>query len=146
MLCHVGQFASSKSVMYVLAPELRALISIFRSGGPVISTRLSWRSSGTGATLQPPSRMSFVSGRKSGISPASIRSWKSFLFSRISSTRPPNSRFNFATKETASGVRISAYSSGMEALNSTPSSKVRVFSMIQGSSPSLSTSLLERIL
>ena len=37
----VGEFASSKSAMKTCAPELSALITIFRSVGPVISTRRS---------------------------------------------------------------------------------------------------------
>ena len=41
MLCQVGQLASSKSAIQQLAPEFRALIVIFRSGGPVNSTRRS---------------------------------------------------------------------------------------------------------
>ena len=45
---HVGEFASSKSAMKTLAPELSALITIFASTGPVISTRRSWRSAGAG--------------------------------------------------------------------------------------------------
>jgi len=65
------ELASSKSAMNVLAPELRALITIFRSTGPVISTRRSRRSCGRGATLQDPSRIVRASGRKSGRRPAS---------------------------------------------------------------------------
>lgn len=38
--------------MYTLAPELRALMTILRSTGPVISTRRSWMSSGMGATCR----------------------------------------------------------------------------------------------
>ena len=38
---HVGEFASSKSAMKTRAPELSALIIIFRSTGPVISQRRS---------------------------------------------------------------------------------------------------------
>ena len=57
--------------MNTRAPELRALIIILRSTGPVISTRLSLRSAGGGATCQSPSRTTFVSGRKSGSAPAS---------------------------------------------------------------------------
>ena len=41
-----GQLASSRSAMKVDAPQLRALITILRSVGPVISTRLPARSSG----------------------------------------------------------------------------------------------------
>ena len=50
-LAHVGEFASSKSAMKTFAPELSALIIIFRSTGPVISTRRSCRSAGAGATV-----------------------------------------------------------------------------------------------
>ena len=50
----VGEFASSKSAMKTLAPELSALITIFRSTGPVISTRRSAISSGNGAIRQSP--------------------------------------------------------------------------------------------
>ena len=51
---HVGEFASSKSAMNTRAPELSALITIFRSTGPVISTRRSAISSGNGAIRQSP--------------------------------------------------------------------------------------------
>ena len=54
----VGEFASSKSAMKQRAPELSALIIILRSTGPVISTRRSCRSAGTGATRQSASRIS----------------------------------------------------------------------------------------
>ncbi len=59
--------------MNTFAPEFRALMIILRSTGPVISTRRSSRSSGIGATRQSPARMSAVSARKSGVSPASKR-------------------------------------------------------------------------
>ena len=56
--------------MKTLAPEFRALIIIFGSTGPVISTRRSSRSAGAGATRQSGSeRTSWVFGRKSGSSP-----------------------------------------------------------------------------
>ena len=48
----MGALESSKSAMYTLAPELRALMTILRSTGPVISTRRSWMSSGMGATCR----------------------------------------------------------------------------------------------
>ena len=41
---HVGALESSKSAMKTEAPEFRALMTILRSTGPVISTRLSCRS------------------------------------------------------------------------------------------------------
>ena len=62
-LPHVGELASSKSAMKTLAPELSALMTIFRSTGPVISTRRSSRSRGMGATVQSASRT--PSGRRS---------------------------------------------------------------------------------
>src|SRR5215216_6457431 len=71
------------AAMNTFAPELRALITIFRSVGPVISTRRSRRSFGIGATFQFPSRTDLVSGRKSGSAPASSffcrssRAWRS---------------------------------------------------------------------
>jgi len=48
-----GALESSKSAMNTLAPELRAFITILRSGGPVISTRLSSRSCGSFPTCTP---------------------------------------------------------------------------------------------
>ncbi len=47
-----GALESSKSAINTLAPEFRALITILRSGGPVISTRLSSRSVGSFPTCQ----------------------------------------------------------------------------------------------
>ena len=44
---HVGALESSKSAMKTEAPELRALMTILRSTGPVISTLLSCRSWGS---------------------------------------------------------------------------------------------------
>ena len=69
-LAHVGVDASSKSASQTFAPELRALMVILRSVGPVISTRRSSRPGAGGATCQSPSRIPWVSGRKSSISPA----------------------------------------------------------------------------
>src|ERR1035438_157235 len=53
MLSHSGVLASSKSASHTLAPEFRALIVIFLSVGPVISTRRSTRP-GAGAAPPPP--------------------------------------------------------------------------------------------
>ena len=86
---HVGEFESSKSAMNIFAPELSALITIFRSTGPVISTRRSWSSSGTGATRHSPSRIACVSGRKSGSSPSRSRSARATLAASSSSRRRP---------------------------------------------------------
>jgi hypothetical protein len=57
--------------MKTQAPELRALMIIFRSTGPVISTRRSIKSDGGAATTQFPSRIASVSGMNEGRSPAS---------------------------------------------------------------------------
>ncbi len=56
-LFQVGVFESSKSAMKTFAPELSALIIILRSTGPVISTRRSRISAGSGATVQAASRI-----------------------------------------------------------------------------------------
>src|ERR1700689_2589088 len=50
MLSHSGGLASSKSASHTRAPELSALIVIFLSVGPVISTRRSTRPGAGGAT------------------------------------------------------------------------------------------------
>ena len=53
--------------MNTRAPELRALIIILGSAGPVISTRRSSRSAGAGATVQAASRISL--GRHAEVGP-----------------------------------------------------------------------------
>ena len=55
--------------MNTLAPEFSALMTIFGSVGPVISTRRSCNAAGSGATRQSPLRMAAVSSRKSGRPP-----------------------------------------------------------------------------
>ena len=50
MFAQVGVWASSKSAMKTLAPELSALITILRSVGPVISTQRFWKSGRAGGT------------------------------------------------------------------------------------------------
>ena len=52
--------------MKQLAPEFRALITIFRSTGPVISTRRSVRSGGGSGTRHSLRRTFSVSGRNVG--------------------------------------------------------------------------------
>src|SRR5829696_648218 len=104
-LAHVGEFESSKSAMNTFAPELSALITIFRSTGPVISTRLSCSSAGTGSTRHWPSRTCSVSGRKSGSSPSRSRCARSCLAASSCSRRGPNSRWSRVRKSTASPVR-----------------------------------------
>src|SRR6187200_2397228 len=89
-------------------------MTILRSpAGPVISTRRSCRSAGTGATRQSPSRTKRVSSRKSGSSPASIRSWRSARARRSSSRRPANSRWSATTRSSASVVRTPAPSGAL---------------------------------
>ena len=72
-LSQCGVFASSWSASHTFAPEFSALIVIFRSVGPVISTR---RSTSPGAARRPASssssRTSLVSGRNPSVPPAAI--------------------------------------------------------------------------
>ncbi|CPU67002.1 Uncharacterised protein [Mycobacteroides abscessus] len=107
---HVGLEASSASASHTLAPELRALIVIFGSVGPVISTR---RSSRPGAPAEPAtrhdgsSRTGRVDGRKSGSMPSATscrRCWRSM---RSSWRRATNRSCSSVRKSSASGVRIS---------------------------------------
>jgi hypothetical protein len=73
-----GQVCTSALTMKTLAPELSALMTIFRgSAGPVISTVRSATAGGTGAHVQSPSRTSLVAGSNRGSSPASYRRWAS---------------------------------------------------------------------
>ena len=64
---HSGEFESSKSVMYESAPELKALMTILASTGPVISTRRQCSAGGTGAIFQSPARI--VRGRGEEVGP-----------------------------------------------------------------------------
>src|SRR5215216_186337 len=120
MFSQVGEFESSKSAMNPLAPELRALITILRLVGPVISTRRSASACGSGAIRQSPSRKSRVSSGKSSEPPAS----SSFCrFSRrcSSSRRVPSSSWcSEATRSSASGVSTSARRPSTGARTSTP--------------------------
>ena len=99
-----GESASSKSAMKTLAPELSALIIIFRSTGPVISTRRSFRSAGAGATVQLRSRICRVSARKSGSAPSRSRALNLCL-RRWSSAfrRGPKCRASSSRKAEGSG-------------------------------------------
>ena len=65
------------------APEFRALMTILRLVGPVISTRRSWSASGTGATVK-----SSGAPTKSSVSPASSRAWSSWRASSSSAPAP----------------------------------------------------------
>ncbi|BAS16056.1 hypothetical protein AHiyo8_43590 [Arthrobacter sp. Hiyo8] len=106
---HVGVLASSRSASHTLAPEFRALMAILAGeAGPVISTRRSCRATGASATFQSPSRMSWVSGRKSR---RPVRATSSRLATRAarSSVRvPAKRRCSSSTKANALGVRISS--------------------------------------
>ena len=104
----VGELASSKSAMNTRAPELSALITIFRSTGPVISTRRSAISSGNGAIRQSPSRTDAVSVRKSGSSPPASRAWRSARRASSSARPSRNSRSRSVRNSTPSGVRTSS--------------------------------------
>src|SRR5215216_5467038 len=125
MFSQVGEFASSKSAMKPRAPELRALMTILRSVGPVISTRRSSSGGGAGATCQSPSRTSRVSGRKSSISPAAMRLRRSAR--RPSSWRRRSSKHSCrsATKARASSVRTVSKPSWIGALISMPAVTAR---------------------
>ena len=104
-LSQVGVVESSKSAMKTLAPELRALMIILRSTGPVISTRRSCRSAGRGATVHSEFADLAVSGRKSGRSPASSAAWRVTRAARSSLRRALCLRWRPARKARASGVR-----------------------------------------
>ena len=108
MFRQVGVFASSKSAMKTSAPEFSALMTILRSAGPVSSTHRRWRSLGAGATVQAPSRIPRVSGRKSSRPPASNAAWRSARRRRSAVRVAPSSRWSSATNASAAGVRISA--------------------------------------
>src|SRR5687767_13905928 len=112
MLSHEGVHESSKSAMKVEAPELSALMTILRSTGPVISTRRSCRSAGTGATVHALSRIERVSGRKPNVSPASRRAWRSARAFIRSRRRCSYLRCRCATKPIAWGVRMRSYRFG----------------------------------
>ena len=124
LLSHFGVFASSKSAMNTFAPEFSALMIILRSTGPVISTRRSWMSAGTGAQVQSPSRTARVSGRKSGSLPASNSAWRCCRRASSSVRRAPKARCSVAANASASGVRISAYSAVMRPVTVMPGPKV----------------------
>ena len=130
MFSQVGQLASSKSAMKVEAPELRALITILRSVGPVISTRRSRMSLGWSATFQSASRTDFVAGRKSGILPASKSFWRSPRAASSSRRRGPNWRSSFAAKARASGVRTRPYSGLSAPVISMPAGRTILVSMV----------------
>jgi hypothetical protein len=85
---------------------LKALMIILASTGPVISVRRRSSALGSGAIFQSPSRMALVSGRKSGISPASMRAWRSTRAFSSSWRRASKARCSLATSASASWVRM----------------------------------------
>src|SRR3954454_18518332 len=97
--------------MKPVEPLFRALITILRSVGPVISTQRFWRSEGGGATCQSPSRISRVSSRQSSVPPSSSARWRSSRFSSSSRRRPSKRRWSSNTNSRASSV--SAISSSL---------------------------------
>ena len=109
MFSQSGVFASSKSASHTFAPEFSALIVIFRSVGPVISTRRSTRPGAGGATRQEVSCLiCWVPGRKSSMAPAESSSCRAARAASNSARRGPNSRCSAAMRPSASGVRISS--------------------------------------
>ena len=94
-----------KLTMNIFAPELRALMIILRSTGPVISTLRSAIAAGGPVHVQSPSRILFVAGSKAGSSPASYRACCSFLHSKMYFTLGRNFLSKFATNSRASRVR-----------------------------------------
>ncbi|CEY23295.1 Uncharacterised protein [Streptococcus pneumoniae] len=105
----VGAFESSKSAIKRCAPEFKALMTIFLSTGPVISTRRSSKSFGSLAIVQSASRMCFVSSRNFGNSPASILFCFSTRFCKSSMRRSLKFSCSSFKKLSTSGVNISLY-------------------------------------
>src|SRR2546425_5028977 len=120
LLSQVGEFASSKSAMKTLAPELRALMIILRSTGPVISTRRSVRSGRLGATVHSAARSCRVAGRKSGSAPASSSRCRATRRASSSRRTGSNRRASPARKLSASGERTAAQPSGAGRVSTTP--------------------------
>jgi hypothetical protein len=120
MFAQVGALESSKSAMNTLAPQLSALMTILRSVGPVISTRRSCRSRGTGPTVHSVSRTDFVSGRKSGRAPASNAAWRRARAAIRLRRCASNLRASLATKASAAGVRMVEQAGSIAPRTSTP--------------------------
>src|SRR5260221_6126828 len=102
----LGVEASSKSAMKTLAPQLRALMIILRSTGPVIPTRRSSRSAGSFATVQSASRIACVSGGKFGFHPPSSLACTATRFASRLFRSPANWRSSPTRKAIASSVRM----------------------------------------
>jgi hypothetical protein len=113
----VGDGESSTSATNTCAPEFSALMIIFRSTGPVISTRRSCRSGGGSDTRQSASRTGRVFGRIVGRAPASNSHRRSRRASSSASIRAPNRSTGPATNRTAAGANRSAASAGTGWLN-----------------------------
>src|SRR5688572_27569024 len=114
-LAQVGHNESSKSAMKTFAPELSALMTILRSGGPVISTRRSSRSCGIAATRHSAARNSLVSAGKSGSLPSSnSRCSAARRASRRVRSLPKRAARSF-TNPIAAGVSTSRHSGAMAA-------------------------------
>ena len=125
MLSHSGVLASSKSASQTLAPELSALIVIFLSVGPVISTRRSTSPGAGAATRQDrSSRMLLVCARKSSVPPSASARCRSCRASSSSARRGPSSRCRAAIRPSASSVRISSYLGPARPVICTPSISV----------------------
>src|SRR5712664_3179991 len=118
--------------MKTLAPELKALIIILRSTGPVISTLRSCRSAGVLVTFQLPERMFSVSGRKRNSCPPSSSFCRCSRRFKSSSRLELNWRCRLPTKSRASLERIFSNPSDIfpeiftDALIKPPSSRVEV--------------------
>ena len=103
-LSQSGVFASSRSASHTLAPEFSALIVIFRSVGPVISTRRSTSPGAGAATRQAgSSRIWRVSGRKSSVPPADSSTCR--VSRAASSSRPPRAELALQRGQQAQRVR-----------------------------------------
>ena len=109
MFSQSGVLASSKSASHTFAPELSALMVIFRSVGPVISTRRSTRPGAGEATRHSGSSlMCRVAGRKSSVPPADSSCCRAARAASSSARLAPKSRWSMAIRFSASGVRISS--------------------------------------
>ena len=90
-----------------MAPELSALIVIFLSVGPVISTRRSCRALGAAATFQEESsRTDFVSSRNLRSSPAAILAMRWVRAARSSKRRELKLRWSKAISSRDVSVKI----------------------------------------
>ena len=105
-LRQLGAFESSKSAINTFAPEFSALITIFRSTGPVISTRRSVKSAGIAPTCQSPARIAAVSLKKSGNSPAFSRSCRAWRLANKTLRSASNLVIRALKKSNAAGVKI----------------------------------------